>query len=695
MLQEIIDLQNEAIMEIISQLKKTEKNITFKSPTGSGKTYMMAKVMDEILFQNDDIIFLVSSLSKGNLAEQNYEKFLEYSDEKIFNNILPFLINSESSGEGGIYIPDNYNVYVLPRDLYKKTAKLKKGAYLKKFLEEITKNQKKKVYLIKDECHIATNNLDELSDTYFSKILSCSATPKKNQKPDVQISNIDAVNAKLIKKVEYDTEDSEINNVLDKFKEIKKKYEKAIQDKEFGQAINPCLIIQISNKDKADEEIEEIRTTLNKTKYQDLQWMLIVDKDRECVSNNIIQKLPVSKWKNEAKKNESTIDIIIFKMVITEGWDIPRACMLFQPRNSRSKQLDEQVVGRIRRNPKLKNFEKLSQENQELVTTAYVWGIENEDKKETVEVKLVGNNNKKEENEIQKEFRIKTTRLKRLEEIKETEILPFLDNLIKSSDSPLLPETIFKLYNKYKNIPNEVKEICNSCIKDYSSWFKISNNIDKIIKKTKDISCNYSENMKITTDENDNELEFTLPIISSYTDNGNYEKINDWIWQRKDNKDSFSFDSESEKEWFKILTNLYIKKSQNKIKNILIKNLFNQDGEKKYLIGKNYLLNSDIKYEYYLYGIHSSYPDFIMKDSDNRIHLFESKSLNKSKNNFLDHQEYEEKAKALKECYKFSSKLTGYYFYIPIKRNNEWTIYQYFNGEEKILDKNTFLSFFD
>ena len=73
---------------------------------------------------------------------------------------------------------------------------------------------------------------------------------------------------------------------------------------------------------------------------------------------------------------------------------------------------------------KLKNFEKLSQENQELVTTAYVWGIENEDKKETVEVKLVGNNNKKEENEIQKEFRIKTTRLKRLEEIKETEILP-------------------------------------------------------------------------------------------------------------------------------------------------------------------------------------------------------------------------------------------------------------------------------
>ena len=36
-------------------------------------------------------------------------------------------------------------------------------------------------------------------------------------------------------------------------------------------------------------------------------------------------------------------------MVITEG-DIPRACMLYQVRDSKSKQMDEQVVGRVRRN---------------------------------------------------------------------------------------------------------------------------------------------------------------------------------------------------------------------------------------------------------------------------------------------------------------------------------------------------------
>ena len=43
-------------------------------------------------------------------------------------------------------------------------------------------------------------------------------------------------------------------------------------------------------------------------------------------------------------------------MVITEGYDIPRACMLYQVRDTESKILDEQVVGRVRRNPILVNY---------------------------------------------------------------------------------------------------------------------------------------------------------------------------------------------------------------------------------------------------------------------------------------------------------------------------------------------------
>ena len=685
MLYEVEELQNKAILEIVNKFNEKD-NITFKSPTGSGKTYMIASVMDRMLSENKDIIFLVSSLSKSDLAAQNYDKFNEYINMGMFKEINPYLISSESE-EGGIFIPIDYNVYVLPRDLYKKRGKLKDEKYLERFLENITKGKNKKIYLIKDECHIATNNLDELTEKYFSKVLNCSATPKlkKSQKCDIEIKESDAVNTKLIKKVEYIEENIELEKVLMKFKEIKGKYENAINDKNFGKSVNPCLIIQISNEEKAEEEIKNIQKCLEKTEFQNLQWMLIVDDNKKCMSNNIINKLPVIKWKNEAKKDESTIDIIIFKMVITEGWDIPRACMLYQVRDSKSKQLDEQVIGRVRRNPKLLNFEKLSKENQELLSTAYVWGIKNNSESETVEVKLVGDSKN---NELQKEFKIKTTRLKRLQETKKLNLLKFLEY---SSDS-IIPNSIFKLYQKYIKSPLGIKELCETNIKDYSSWFKIINNLDDVIKESKNINSNYLENMEITTNDENEVMEFSLPLISYYSVNETQKEIDNWIWERVDKKESFSFDSEAEKEWLEILSNLIsldsTKKGKRIVNDITISNLFKE--EKKYLLGKNYLANSNIKYEYYLYGVHSSYPDFIMKDWQDRIHLFEVKSLNSSNKINLNEVEYKEKINALKECYKHSSKITGHFFYIPIKTEEGWTIFKYSNGEEKILNKDEF-----
>ena len=77
MLKMAIDLQQNAVQQLIEGTDK-KREITFKAPTGSGKTYMMADYMNKILSENSDVIFLVSSLSKGNLAQQNYEKFLQF-----------------------------------------------------------------------------------------------------------------------------------------------------------------------------------------------------------------------------------------------------------------------------------------------------------------------------------------------------------------------------------------------------------------------------------------------------------------------------------------------------------------------------------------------------------------------------------------------------------------------------------------
>ena len=242
MLQEAKDLQNRAVSQMVAMLARGKKEYTVKAPTGSGKTYMMADFMNRILATNSNIIFLVSSLSKSDLAEQNYKSFCALCETGTFTNLNPYLINSETSGESSIFIPTDHNVYVLPRDLYKEDSKLKKeGAFLN-FLSEIRGDLLKGtagkiIYVIKDECHIATKNLDELGN-YFSVVINFSATPKLSRKqlPDVEISNTDAENAKLIKQVEFQPEDDSLDTALDKFEEIRKEYVNKLQ-------VNPCFTI--------------------------------------------------------------------------------------------------------------------------------------------------------------------------------------------------------------------------------------------------------------------------------------------------------------------------------------------------------------------------------------------------------------------------------------------------------------------
>ena len=97
MLQEVIDVQNNAVKNLVSKIN-SKKEITFRAPTGSGKTRMMADFMNRIRIDNPNVIFLVSTLSKGNLAKQNYDVFKECYDKKIYPELNPYLISTEIIG---------------------------------------------------------------------------------------------------------------------------------------------------------------------------------------------------------------------------------------------------------------------------------------------------------------------------------------------------------------------------------------------------------------------------------------------------------------------------------------------------------------------------------------------------------------------------------------------------------------------
>lgn len=686
MLQEAIDLQNCAVSELFSKAHGEKKELTFRAPTGSGKTHMMADFMNRLLAEQKDIIFLVSTLSKGNLAKQNYDSFHKCSLDGTFPEIKPYLINTEISGEEELFIPTDYNVYVLPRDLFKAGGILMRGA-MDHFLRTMTIGDfgmglGKKIYLIKDECHQATNNLDDISDQYFARTFNFSATPKlsRGQVPDVQINDEEAVAAKLIKRVELiEDEDATVEDAIDKFLGIKTKYNNLL-------GVHPCLIIQISNKDKAEEEWNEmIKPALDN--HQALKWMVIVntyktngteDKAKEllCDTNDDVKKkLPVARWKDYAKGNNSTIDVIIFKMVISEGWDIPRACMLYQVRDTQSKQLDEQVMGRVRRNPRLLDFESLTEEAQGLASTAWVWGVKPDNMKKIMPVKLW----KHGEVNVQDQIRVKTTKLKDFSDRdrKEFDIHTFMN----SQNTPVTYQSIFSLYKKIKQGENALQTLCYKFAKDdYMKWWLFMEHYEKVKREYDTFICDYSQSMV-------EDKEVSFPVDSTYMDNDNRNEIEDWIWCRKDSSSTtFAFDSDAEKDWANYLSRIAVREAAE----------VTQLEDERYLWGKNFPYNSEIKYEYYSAGIHKSYPDFIMKDKKGRIHIFEVKSVNGNGAAGFDPQEYEAKINELKVCYKAASaKLKNHLFYIPIKDGDSWQIFRYKDGAEMSMTKQQFKASFN
>lgn len=692
MLQEVIELQDSAVGLLVEKISNRQE-ITFRAPTGSGKTYMMADLMDRILSSNDDIVFLVSSLSKGDLARQNYEKFLAYSMKGDFSNLKPYLINTDVSDEERLFIPDSYNVYVLPRDLYKEDSLLMRGA-MTDFLQRITSNLfgtglNKKIYVIKDECHQATKNLDSLSATYFEKVINISATPnlKRGQTPDVEITDEEAVNAKLIKRIELGDENDTVEDAIVKFEEIKKDYRNLL-------GVNPCLIIQISNKDKAEEEINNtILPILDKAEHQDLKWMIIVDSEKKKgkpdpllrrTNDSVGKILPLHRWKDYAKNSLSTIDIIIFKMVISEGWDIPRACMLYQIRDTQSKQLDEQVMGRVRRNPRLLDFETLSEQAKELATTAWIWGVVPDSQRKTRKVYLAG------QSKTTTQIQVKTTHLKDLKSKNAFDVKSYLDG----QNEILHHSDLFSLNRKLRG-QDDLTKLCYEFSQDSAHWWKFMEHFDEIKSKYESYVCDYTKSMEVVADDNGTPIPSSLPLVSLYTDNQNYENISDWVWVRRDGSETFSFDSDAERLWASLLMRLSHEGALKAVNEELDPDFIDEDGENfdRFLWGKLFPYGSEIRFEYYLNGTHYSYPDFVFKDLKGRIHIFEVKSLNVKKGSDIDSAAYKEKISALKECYKHCSILTDQIFYLPLLKDSKWEITRYMNGQVETISENKFRKF--
>lgn len=409
------------------------------------------------------------------------------------------------------------------------------------FLTEMRFIEGKTIIWIKDECHIATSNLDAIAKNYFDATINFSATPKlsRGQYPDVEITDSEAEQCGLIKRVVWGEDDCTVEDAIKQFKKIKTDYRNLL-------GVNPCLIIQISNKAKADEELEN------------------------------------------------------------------------------------EILPALNNNPELK----------------------------------------------------------------------WIDKFLGDQKPILAHKSIFEINRQLKSIDYTVKDMIYDYATDYSKWWLVSEHAQDIAKESRQYMCDYSQSMVLGSEES-----FSDSSYYSVTDK--YVNISNWVWKRRDGAEKFSFDSEAEKDWAAILKDISAssiasvvtgKRKKNEMAGQ--KNLFGEiekdtviNEKEVFLWGKNFVPESGIKFEYYLGAVHSSYPDFVMKDKFGRIHIFEVKSVNQSASFGFDNNIYISKVTELKKCYKQASIVTGHIFYLPIMKEDVWRITKYQNGIEETLTIDQFRNF--
>ncbi len=340
------------------------KLIVFQAPTGAGKTIMLAEALSRIVKAKHGKELAFVWISINYLHKQSKDKLEEYFvNEQLIDCIG---INEISNNQ----IEQNQTVFVNWESLNKEGIALfmtdnEKDWNLNKVIEN-TKDEDREVILIIDESDrgAKTSKAKEIINIIGPKLtIEVSATPKdiaSDHKVTVPLREV--IEEEMIKeeiKINLGLAKAESNKdivriALKKRNELKKFYEEA------GTNINPLLLIQIPRKKsgearKPEERMIEILGNEGVTGANGKLAVWLTDSD---INRDYLDK------------NDSDVDVLIFKEAIARGWDCPRASILLLQREWKIEnyEFNIQTLGRIMRMPEQKHYQK-----QPALNAAYVY----------------------------------------------------------------------------------------------------------------------------------------------------------------------------------------------------------------------------------------------------------------------------------------------------------------------------------
>lgn len=331
-------------------------NLTFKSPTGSGKTIMIAQFLRDIIadprFSSANVGFIWITNS-DTLAMQSKDKLFSYYGGASENTLVDMNnLRDGSIPKNGVFFINWQKLVSKSKDNRKLRTEGESNTTFDQYLEN-THLLNREVVLIIDEEHIASDTVlasDLIKNIIKPRIIiGVSATPQ-DKGIKVEVDHKDVIRDGLIKeKIVFQTKedlersknmnDSEalLTLAFDKRKELISYYKKLNID------INPLVLIQLPNDDRVSRETE------NTTKQN---FIISFLKSQGVSDNEIAIWLSDDKVNLEdLEKNNSKVSFLLFKQAVATGWDCPRASILVMFREIKNPVFAIQTVGRILRMP--------------------------------------------------------------------------------------------------------------------------------------------------------------------------------------------------------------------------------------------------------------------------------------------------------------------------------------------------------
>lgn len=371
----LIPIQKQAIWQLLQHYRRGEKLVNFKAPTGSGKTFMISNFVSEIFADNPSnqkIFVLLATLSSSDLPRQFRDKVEQYM------NYLPYLYSVDYRQSPSVAIqpkdyeptlsPQENTMIIVGKSSFTKSSIFVKNGIFDQFLHEI-KNANYRFIYIRDEAHhgglLTKKMFSDSEGKKFEKkiydnadfILRMTAT-MPTESSNLVVIEENQVNdephyllkATLKQNLNLQTTPDEMDNLeflelaIQQFRKVQSEYKQLIAE---NIHVRPAMLIQVDsktekNKEHFDNDIQKITETLEK---YNLSWVKYFAHDKNDTNLKYAPSLL------EMSQKDSPVDVIIFKIGPATGWDIPRACMLVQLRHVDSSILNQQALGRIRRNP--------------------------------------------------------------------------------------------------------------------------------------------------------------------------------------------------------------------------------------------------------------------------------------------------------------------------------------------------------